>query len=405
MHDMNTQSQTLERYSSYLIRNYAMPSLVLVRGEGSRVWDAEGKSYLDFTSGIGVTALGHSHPHWVSRVTHQLSTISHVSNLFANPWQAELAERLTGYCGEGKVLFCNSGAEANESLLKLARLYGVSLTGEEGKRCGVITALNGFHGRTFGGMSATPQEKIQKGFRPLLPDFAYATLNDIASFDRLITEQTAGVLLETIQGEGGVFPCDPGFLRELRALCNERQVLLMLDEVQCGLGRTGSFFAFEEAGIVPDAIGMAKGLGGAFPIGAIWVRTPYAGLFQPGSHGTTFGGNPLACSAALAVLDCFEQDNLLSKVKQQSQQWLSDLDTLAKKNPTVIKEIRGRGFMVGLGLHSDPVPVVTKLRESGLLTVMAGNQTIRLLPPLTVTDDELQSSVEILRQVFAANSF
>jgi acetylornithine/N-succinyldiaminopimelate aminotransferase len=402
MRSMDTQTQTLERYNSYLIRNYAMPSLVLVRGEGTRVWDATGKSYLDFTSGIGVTALGHSHPHWVSRVAHQLSTVAHVSNLFANPWQAELAERLVGYCGAGKVLFCNSGAEANEALLKLARLHGTSLCGEEGRRCGVITALNGFHGRTFGGMSATPQEKIQKGFRPLLPDFAYATLNDIASFDKLITEQTAGVLLETIQGEGGVFPCDPVFLRELRALCDERQVLLMLDEVQCGLGRTGNFFAFEEAGVVPDAIGMAKGLGGAFPIGAIWVREPYAGLFQPGSHGTTFGGNPLACAAALAVLDCFEQDQLLLKVKQQSQPWRADLEALAQEHATLIKEVRGSGFMVGLGLHGDPAPIITKLREAGLLTVMAGNQTIRLLPPLTVTDEDLRASLEILRQVFAS---
>lgn len=398
---MSTKDQVFEQYSTYLLSNYAKAPLVLVRGEGSRVWDSEGASYLDFTSGIGVTALGHNHPHWVSRVAHQLSVVSHVSNLFAHPWQGELAERLVARCGQGKVLFCNSGAEANEGLLKLARLHGVSVTGEEGKKCGVVTARNGFHGRTFGGMSATPQEKIQKGFRPLLADYSYAELNDIASFDKAVSDTTAAVLLETIQGEGGVFPCDSGFLKELRALCDERKVLLMLDEVQCGIGRTGHFFAFEESGVQPDAIGMAKGLGGAFPIGAIWVSEPYSGLFQPGSHGTTFGGNPLACAAALAVLDCFDRDQLLEKVQRQSQTLWPRLEALVQEFPDLLSEVRGRGFMVGLVFKQDPAPLQAALRDAGLLVVAAGNQALRLLPPLVVTDAELDEALQILQRVLA----
>lgn len=396
---MSIKDQVFEKYSTYLLGNYAKAPLVLVRGEGCRVWDSEGADYLDFTSGIGVTALGHNHPHWVSRVAHQLSVVSHVSNLFAHPWQAELAERLVARCGKGKVFFCNSGTEANEGLLKLARLYGLSKTGEEGKKCGVVTARNGFHGRTFGGMSATPQEKIQKGFRPLLMDFAHADLNDIASFDKVINERTAAVLLETIQGEGGVFPADPGFLRELRALCDEREVMLMLDEVQCGIGRTGDFFAFEESGILPDAIGMAKGLGGAFPIGGIWIGQAWAGLFQPGSHGTTFGGSPLACAASLAVLDCFDKDGLLEKVQRQSQGLWPKLQALVNEFPNLLAEVRGRGFMVGLIFKQDPAPVQTALREAGLLVPAAGSQALRLLPPLVVTDAELEEALQILQRV------
>jgi acetylornithine aminotransferase/acetylornithine/N-succinyldiaminopimelate aminotransferase len=365
------------------------------------VWDDQGARYLDFTSGIAVSALGHCHPHWVATVQRQAGELVHVSNLFRNPNQGELARRLVGYAGPGRVFFCNSGAEANEALLKLARLHGMKKAGgEEGKIYKVICAKSAFHGRTFGGMSATPQEKIQKGFRPLVPGFAFGELNNLASFEELVDDQTAAIFVETIQGEGGVNPATTEFLLGLRDLCNRRDLLLILDEVQCGVGRTGKFYAFEHAGVRPDAVGMAKGLGGGFPIGAIWVGKTCAELFQPGMHGTTFGGTPLACAAALAVLDVLERDQLMAHVANASVAWIAALQALAAEFPAQLLGVRGRGFMVGLQLASDPAPYVAALREAGLLVPSAGNNVIRLLPPLTATVEELARSVEILRSVF-----
>ena len=272
-----------------LAKNYGPTPFDAKRGEGVYLYDSKGKRYLDFSSGIAVNALGHSHPTWVKAIQEQAASLVHCSNLFGIPSQQRLADRLVARAGSGRVLFCNSGAESNEALIKLARLHGRKRAdGKEGQCYGVICAENAFHGRTFGGMAATPQEKIQGGFRPMLDGFKYAALNDIASFDAAIDASTAAVFIESIQGEGGVFPADSDFLKELRALCTERGVLLMLDEVQCGIGRTGHFFAFEKSGVLPDAIGMAKGLGGGFPIGAIWMSDSCAELYQPGSHGTTF---------------------------------------------------------------------------------------------------------------------
>ncbi|MEY4797700.1 MAG: hypothetical protein RI978_1, partial [Verrucomicrobiota bacterium] len=313
---------TAALYEQYLARNYGAPPVTLVRGEGSRVWDAAGKRYLDFATGIAVNALGHAHPVWVQRVSEQAAKLVHVSNLYRNEPQGRLAAALSHYCGPGRVIFCNSGAEANEGLLKLARLHGLRKSGTEGTCIGVVVAEKAFHGRTFGGMSATPQEKIQKGFRPLLSGFTAAPLNDLAAWDKAIDAQTtAAVLVESIQGEGGVFPATAEFLQGLRKLCTERNVLLLIDEIQCGIGRTGNFFAFERAGVKPDAIAMAKGLGGGFPIGAIWMAPPHDDLFQAGSHGTTFGGGALAATAGLAVLEVIESEKLLAKVTAQSPAW------------------------------------------------------------------------------------
>ncbi len=397
-----TRASTAELYDAHVLKNYGRPALTLTRGQGSTVWDDTGKSYLDFTSGIAVSALGHCHPHWVEAIRRQAGELIHVSNLFRNPNQGELARRLVGYAGPGRVFFCNSGAEANEGLLKLARLHGIRKSGEEGKCYKVICAQSAFHGRTFGGMSATPQEKIQKGFRPLVPGFAFGKLNDLASFEELIDDQTAAIFVETIQGEGGVNPATPEFLQGLRKLCNQHNLLLMLDEVQCGVGRTGKFFAFEYAGVRADAIGMAKGLGGGFPIGAIWIGEGAAELFQPGMHGTTFGGTPLACAAALAVLDVIEKDKLLAHVTTESGPWHRALRDLAAEFPAKLLGVRGLGFMVGLQMASDPAPMVGALREAGLLVPSAGGNVIRLLPPLNATRSELNRSVEILRSVFAA---
>jgi acetylornithine aminotransferase/acetylornithine/N-succinyldiaminopimelate aminotransferase len=387
-------------YGQHLARNYGAPPITLVKGAGCRVWDAAGKRYLDFASGIAVNALGHSHPVWVKRVQEQAAQLVHVSNLYRNEPQGQLAAALARRCGPGRLMFCNSGAEANEGLLKLARLHGQRKSGVEGACIGVVVAEKAFHGRTFGGMSATPQEKIQKGFRPLLSGFTAAPLNDLAAWDKAIdAKTTAAVLLETIQGEGGVFPATSEFLQGLRKLCTERNVLFMIDEIQCGVGRTGTFFAFERAGVKPDAIAMAKGLGGGFPIGAIWMAPPHDDLFQAGSHGTTFGGGALAASAGLAVLEVLESEQLLAKVNAQSPAWHAALRGLIALRPDLVKEVRGAGYMVGVILSIDPVPVVTALREAGLLTAPAGGVAVRLLPPLVATEAELAESVEVLTKV------
>lgn len=396
------RTSTAEIYDAHVMKNYARAALTLVRGHGTQVWDDAGQVYLDFTSGIAVSALGHCHPHWVAAVQRQASELIHVSNLFRNPNQGELARRLVGYAGPGRVLFCNSGAEADEALIKLARLHGMRKAGEEGKCYKIVCAKNAFHGRMFGGMSATPQEKIQKGFRPLVPGFAFAELNNVESFAALVDDQTAAILVETIQGEAGINPCTPEFLRGLRRLCDERGLLLMLDEVQCGIGRTGKFYAFEHAGVRADAIAMAKGLGGGFPIGAIWAGEAAAELFQPGNHGTTFGGTPLACAAALAVLDVIEREKLLAHVSAQGVRWLAELNQVAQAFPQHIAAVRGRGFLVGVQLTADPAPLLADLRERGLLVVPSGNQVLRFLPPLVATAAELDQATVILRAALAA---
>ena len=398
------RTSTAELYDAHVLKNYARAPITLVRGRGAQVWDDAGKSYLDFTSGIAVSALGHCHPHWVAAVQRQAGELIHTSNLFRHPNQGELARRLVKYAGPGRVFFCNSGTEANEALLKLARLHGMQKAGEEGKCYKVICAKQAFHGRTFGGMSATPQEKIQHGFRPLVPGFAFGELNNLQSFVDLVDDQTAAIFLETIQGESGIHACTPEFLRGIRELCTRRNLLLMLDEVQCGVGRTGKFFAFEHTGVVPDAIGMAKGLGGGFPIGAIWVRDRFADLFKPGNHGSTFGGTPLACAAALAVLDVIERENLLEAVHKNSQPWLSALQALAKEFPAQVLGLRGTGYLVGIQLASEPAPYIEALRERGLLAPSAGSKVVRLLPPLNVTPDELTRSVDIFRAVLQAKA-
>ena len=398
------RTSTAEIYDAYVAKNYARPALTLVRGSGCSVWDDQGREYLDFTSGIAVSALGHCHPVWVEAVRRQAGELIHVSNLFRHPLQAELARQLVLRAGPGRVFFCNSGAEANEALIKLARLHGVKKSGEEGRCHKIICAKDAFHGRTFGGMSATPQEKIQKGFRPLVPGFAFGELNNLRSFADLVDDRTCAIFVETIQGESGINPCTDEFLAGLRHLCDRHKLLLLIDEVQCGVGRTGRFFAFEHTGILPDAIGMAKGLGGGFPIGAVWIRENAAEYFQPGSHGTTFGGTPLACAAALAVLHVIDKEKLLEKVAANSGPWLKKLEKLAADFPQQLKAVRGRGYLIGLQMAGDPAPYQAALREAGLLAPGAGNNVIRLLPPLIATRAHLDRSVEIIRGVLQAKA-
>lgn len=392
---------TEERYESYSLGNYAKAPLTLVRGRGVRVWDDCERSYIDFAQGIATNTLGHCHPYWVEQVQAQAATLTHVSNLYRNEKQALLAEKLVGKAGPGRVFFCNSGAEANEALLKLARLHGRELSGgREGVRHKVICAHNAFHGRTFGGMAATPQDKIQNGFRPMLEGFAFGDFNDLASFEKQVDDQTAAVFVETIQGESGILPGTAEFIQGLRRLCTERGVLLMLDEVQCGIGRTGRFYAFEHHGVLPDAIGMAKGLGGGFPIGAMWIAAPYADYFKPGSHGTTFGGTPLACTAALAVLDTIERDGLLANVATLSEVLHARLHALVEQFPALFTGVRGMGFHVAL-VAKDNLAMVAALRDNGLLTVPGGNGAVRLLPPLNLTAAELDEALGIIEKTAA----
>lgn len=385
---------TEDAYTRHILGNYGMPPITLVRGEGSYVWDDTEKRYLDFVSGIAVMTVGHSHPVWVARVQEQAARLVHVSNLYRNQGQARLAERLTREAGPGRCFFCNSGAEANETLLKLARLHGARQSGKPGTRYRVVVAENAFHGRTFGGMAATPQAKIQHGFEPMLDGFATARLNDIDSFARAINEQTAAVFVETIQGEGGIWPCERTFLQDLRALCDDRGLLLMIDEVQCGIGRTGEFFAFQHHGVTPDAIGMAKGLGGGFPIGAVWIADRYADLFQPKSHGTTFGGSPLASAAALATLEILDEEQLLEHVRKTAPGFQEKIRHLAAQFPQHLGELRGLGFHLGITVHSDLLDLVARLRDNGLLVVGAGANTLRLLPPLNVSTADLDEAVD-----------
>jgi acetylornithine aminotransferase/acetylornithine/N-succinyldiaminopimelate aminotransferase len=387
------------------MKNYARAALTLVRGRGTQVWDDAGNGYLDFTSGIAVSALGHCHPHWVAAVQRQAGELIHVSNLFRHPNQGELARRIVGYAGPGRVFFCNSGAEADEAMLKLARLHGVRKAGGEEGRCyKVLVAKNAFHGRMFGGMSATPQEKIQKGFRPLVPGFAVGELNNVESFAALIDDSTAAILLETIQGESGINPCTPEFLHGIRHLCDRHNLLLLLDEVQCGVARTGKFYAFEHAGVRPDVIAMAKGLGGGMPIGAVWTGEKAADLFQPGTHGTTFGGTPLACAAGLATLDVIEREKLIEHVARASGPWHEALRGLKGEFPQHIVDVRGKGFLVGVQMTEDPAPWLELLRERSLLVVSSGNNVIRFLPPLIATAEELARSINIFRAALAAKA-
>ena len=362
------------------------------------MWDDTGACYLDFTSGIAVNALGHSHPRWVAAVQRQAAELVHVSNLFRNPNQGELARRITCHAGPGRVFFCNSGAEANEGLIKLARLHGRRRSGgEEGKRFKVICARNAFHGRTFGGMSATPQEKIQGGFRPLVPGFAFGELNDVASFAALVDDTTAAIFVETIQGEGGVMPCTPEFLLGLRRLCDEHGLMLILDEVQCGVARSGTLYAYEQYGIIPDIMATAKGLGGGFPVGACLATEEAARGMVVGTHGSTYGGNPFAMAACQAVWDVVANDEFLAQVRSTGDKLRSMLEQFIGNYPDLFTGVRGKGLMLGVMMTHETRPFVAHLRDNhGLLLVAAGDNTFRVLPPLNIGDAEIQTCMEKL---------
>ncbi|MDZ8119416.1 aspartate aminotransferase family protein [Pontiella agarivorans] len=381
----------------YLMPTYA-PGLALVEGAGAHVWDADGNEYLDFVSGIAVTNIGHCHPKMIRAVQDQVETLVHVSNLFYNAKQPVLAKKLAERSGlpGAKCFFSNSGAESNEGLIKLARLWG----SEHGKY-EIITMRQSFHGRTLATLTATGQEKVQTGFGPLPQGFVYATFNDIDSVEEAISSKTAAVLVEALQGEGGVIPADQEFLSDLRKLCDERGILLLCDEVQSGMGRTGKWFGFQNYDVIPDAFSLAKGLGNGVPIGAIVAGEKLADIFQPGRHATTFGGTPLACAAALSVIEVIEEEELLANTQMMGAYFAEGLCELAMKYKKWIAGVRGLGLLLGLVLDVPAAPLQKKLQEKGMLAIATAGNVLRLLPPLNVTQEEIDQALKLIGEACA----
>jgi predicted acetylornithine/succinylornithine family transaminase len=386
----------MARAGGCLANTYARFPVVLERGEGCRVWDVEGKEYLDFVAGIAVCALGHCHPALVQAVQAQAARLLHVSNLYHIEPQIRLAELLCKHAFAGRIFFCNSGAEANEAAIKLARKYAKERGGPE--RFEIITMENGFHGRTIATVTATAQAKYQMGFEPLLPGFRYVPFDDLTAVERALGPQTAAILVEPIQGEGGIRVPSEGYLQGLRKLCDDAGALLIFDEVQTGIGRTGRLFAYEHWGAEPDIMTLAKALGGGLPIGAMLAKEEVAASFTPGTHAATFGGNPLVTAAALATLTTVLEEDLVSRAAEMGERLLSKLRTIQAAHP-VVKMIRGKGLLIGIELGHEVRPVLNRCLELGLLLSSAGEKVIRFAPPLTVSEQEVSRAVGVLDAV------
>lgn len=384
----------------YLMDTYARYPVALQRGKGTKVYDAEGREYLDFLAGLAVNVLGYGHPKVVHAVQQQAQALLHVSNLFYTEPQVRLARVLVDHSFAGKVFFCNSGAEANEAAIKLARRWAHDRDGDS--RYEIISMLNSFHGRTLATLTATGQEKVQKGFEPLPEGFRHIPFNDARALAEAVSSKTAAVLLEPIQGESGIRPATPEFLKACRDVTRERGALLIYDEVQTGIGRTGKLFAYEHTGIAPDVMTLAKGLGGGVAIGACLATDAVAKAFTPGSHASTFGGNPLACAAALAVLEVILEDqDILGHCARMGEYFLKGLQELQGRC-RAIKEVRGLGLMIGVELTIDAREVVDKLRKRGVLANAATDHVVRFVPPLIVTQVEINRVVTALGDVIEA---
>jgi predicted acetylornithine/succinylornithine family transaminase len=368
----------------------------LVRGEGVRVWDSDGKEYLDFTGGISVLALGHCHPKVVGAIREQAATLIHVSNYFHIPQQIQLAKLLCEHSFADRVYFSNSGAEANETAIKLARKHAKERWSSD--RTEIITMRGGFHGRTLATVTATAQEKYHHGFEPLVPGFKYVPYNDLRAVERAIDNRTAAVMVEPLQGEGGVVVPDSGYLPGLRKLCDEAGVLLVLDEIQTGMGRTGRLWAHAHSGVTPDIMTVAKALANGIPIGATLATDAVAGAFTPGSHGTTFGGNPFATAVGLTVLRTLIEEQIPERAARVGGDLMERLERLRAGCP-VIKEVRGKGLLIGLELTKPAGSAVSACRAAGLLVLTAGDNVLRLAPPLIVEDSAVNRAVEILERV------
>ncbi len=369
------------------------------KGEGIKLWDKDGKVYYDFLAGIAVSALGHSHPAVVNAIVEQAQKYIHCSNYYYIESQAKLAQLIVENSCCDKVFFANSGAEANEGAIKLARLYFRKKGQPE--KFEIITLEKSFHGRTLATLAATGQEKYQKNYSPLTPKFLSVPMNDIEALEKAITKYTCAVMMEPIQGESGVNPANKEYIRQVRELCNKKDILLIFDEVQCGLGRTGKLFAYEHFGVEPDIFTLAKALGGGFPIGALCAKEPFASAFEPGDHGSTFGGNPLACSTAFAALSTIINEKLVENSANMGEYLLNKLAELKDKY-TVISEVRGKGLMVGVEFNK-PIAVEIKLKcfDSGYLIGSVGNNIIRMLPPLIITKEDIDNYILVLDKILS----
>lgn len=370
-----------------------------VRGEGIKLWDTEGKVYQDFLAGIAVSALGHSHPALVNAITEQAHKLIHCSNYYYIESQAKLSELIVNNSCCDKVFFANSGAEANEGAIKLARLYFRKLGAPQ--KFEIITLEKSFHGRTLATLAATGQEKYQKNYSPLTPKFLSVPINDIKALENAITEYTCAVMLEPIQGESGVNPTSVEYIQQVRELCTSKNIILIFDEVQCGLGRTGKLFGYEHYGVEPDIFSLAKALGGGFPIGALCAKEPFASAFEPGDHGSTFGGNPLACNTGYAVLSTIINDKLCDNSAKMGEYLINKITELSGKH-SIISEVRGKGLMVGIQLN-EPKAMSIKLKcmENGYLVGTVGDDIIRLLPPLIVSKEDIDSLIDAIDKILS----
>ncbi|GIO21576.1 acetylornithine transaminase [Oceanobacillus sp. J11TS1] len=383
---------------SALMKNYQRLPITILKGKGSYVWDDCGNKYLDYTSGIATCNLGHVPENVHEKISQQLRDLWHCSNLYQIPQQEALAQKLTDLSCFDQVFFCNSGAEANEAAIKLAKKYAKDSGKPE--RTEVVTFSNSFHGRTGSTMAATAQTKIHKGFTPLTPGFTHLPYNEPETIKKIDTAKTAGILLELVQGEGGVHPADTEWVKALYDYCKQADILIMVDEIQTGMGRTGSLFAYEQYGLEPDAVTLAKGLGSGFPIGALLAKTEAADSFSAGTHGSTFGGNPLAATAGLATLEQIADNKFLNDVKEKSL-FLIEALTALQENNRFIKEVRGKGFLIGMEVVNQAGNWVEKLREKQILVLTAGENAVRILPPLTTDIKELGSFIQAIQEVAA----
>ena len=392
-------SKTLMALSEqYVAHTYARYPVVLVRGKGTRVWDQEGEEYLDFVSGLAVCNLGHCHPRVVKTIQGQAEKLIHVSNFYYIEPQIQLASLLCKHSFADKVFFCNSGAEANEGAFKLARKFGKEKTGKD--RYEIITMEGSFHGRTLATLTATGQEKFHKGYEPLMPGFKYVPFNDIGAVKKAIDPKTCAVMVEPIQGEGGVNCPSEGYLKALREICDENKLLLMFDEVQVGMGRTGKLFAYEHEGVEPDILTLAKSLAGGVPIGALLIKKEISDGFKPGDHASTFGGNPLASAAGVAALTAILEEGMLENCRKMGDYFLSELDKMKNKFP-FIKEVRGKGLILGMELKMDGSSMVKEMLKKRVLINCTMGNVLRFLPPLIVTREEIDRVVAALEEVFS----
>ncbi|NCO75978.1 MAG: aspartate aminotransferase family protein [Cyanobacteria bacterium] len=398
-----------DTFNTYVMNTYGRFPITIEKGEGCKLWDTNGKEYLDFVAGIATCTLGHAHPAMIEAVTKQIKKLHHISNFYYIPEQGALAKWIVDHSCADKVFFCNSGAEANEAAIKLVRKYAHTVL-EFLEQPVILTAKSSFHGRTLATVTATGQPKYQKHFQPLVPGFEYVTYNDITAIEEAITNidegdrRVAAIMIEPLQGEGGVRPGDLDYFLRLRKICDETGILLVFDEVQTGVGRTGKMWGYENLGVEPDIFTSAKGLAGGIPIGAMMCKAK-CDVFEPGNHASTFGGNPFVCGTSLAVLQTLEKENILHNVQGRGEQLRTRLRAITKKYPQLFTEVRGWGLINGMEINADieltSIDIVKKAMEKGLLLAPAGPKVIRFVPPLIVSATEIDQAMNILEEAIA----